>query len=300
MRIAVIGDGAMGTLFGALLSQYEEVSIISLSQDISAQRTRKGIAVDGKLLHPVFTADPHSVMVPDLLLLFVKSSDTESALENASCLIGEHTLLMTLQNGAGHEAIMRRYAPMERIVIGKTEQNASLVDPFTVHHGNPRGATVLSMNGSDLVPVLGKAGFPASVSDDINRIVWRKLLTNASLSAATGVLGSTIGFLGRSEHASALVEALLREAVDTAAADGDPFDFDEVLAAIRKQCSEDTGSRTSIERDLANGRRTEADFITGYVARKAAEHGVQAPVQNAVLSILHAKEDLAAHADKER
>ena len=169
MRIAVIGDGAMGTLFGALLSQYEEVSIISLSQDISAQRTRKGIAVDGKLLHPVFTADPHSVMVPDLLLLFVKSSDTESALENASCLIGEHTLLMTLQNGAGHEAIMRRYAPMERIVIGKTEQNASLVDPFTVHHGNPGGATVLSMNGSDLGPVLGKAGFPASVSDDINR-----------------------------------------------------------------------------------------------------------------------------------
>ena len=193
MRIAVIGDGAMGTLFGALLSQYEEVSIISLSQDISAQRTRKGIAVDGKLLHPVFTADPHSVMVPDLLLLFVKSSDTESALENASCLIGEHTLLMTLQNGAGHEAIMRRYAPMERIVIGKTEQNASLVDPFTVHHGNPRGATVLSMNGSDLVPVLGKAGFPASVSDDINRIVWRKLLTNASLSAATGVLDPRSG-----------------------------------------------------------------------------------------------------------
>lgn len=291
MRVAIIGDGAMGTLFGALLSQGNEVSVLSRSAERSAARNERGITVQGRLYHPRFITDPCDAADPDLVIIFVKSADTESALENARPLLSGHSLLLTLQNGAGHERIMERFVPRGRIVIGKTEQNSTLVDGCTVLQGNPEGMTVLSPGGEDLVDAFAASSLPCAVSEDISRIVWRKLLTNSSLSAATGVLGSTIGFLGKSKGAMSLVRALLDEALSIAEADGYAFDRDEERRRIAGQCMRAGEARTSIERDLALGRKTEADFITGYVVRKADELGIAAPVQHSVLSILHARED---------
>lgn len=291
MRIAVIGDGAMGTLFGSLLSRRNEVYIVSISPERSALRNERGIAIGGETFHPVFTAEPSSLAEPDLVLIFVKSNDTESALRSSSCLLSGRAMLMTLQNGAGHESVMRKFVPEERIIIGKTEQNGSLIDDCTVSRGNPGGVTMLSENGKGFAEEFAACDLPCSVSDDIPRIVWRKILTNASLSAATGVFMSSIGFLGKSTHAFALVEKLLAEAVETAAADGYQFDYTAVRDEIYRQCQGGEGAYTSIEKDLENGRPTEAEFITGYVVRKADEHGIAAPVQRAVLEILHAAED---------
>ena len=141
MRIDILGAGAMGCLFGALLSRGNEVRLADPNRAKLAALKERGVTVvepDGSS----FTAFPSlrtpeetSGGPPELLLVFVKSSREREALEAVKPSLGPDTLLLTLQNGMGHEKAMEEAAPPTRILLGATQHNASLENVGVVRHG---------------------------------------------------------------------------------------------------------------------------------------------------------------------
>lgn len=200
---------------------------------------------------------------------------------------------MTLQNGAGHLEELRRYFPEERIIIGVTEHNASVIDDCTINHGGC-GKTVISTSPEWVKDAFSSAGIETEVSDCVMRNIWRKLLTNASLSTATALLMCSIDSLGRSSGAFSIVEKLLEEAVMVAAGDGYRFSYDEVRRELYEKTRTSHNAYTSIYSDLKNGRKTEVDYISGYVTARAEVLGLDVPYQRAAVDMIHAKEEISS------
>lgn len=301
MKIAVLGAGAMGRLFAAKLSAANDVLLLVRSQEKAEAVRKVGITVheqDGSAFtaHPMAAVAGEWTQSVELILVFVKSMDTEAALSACRGLIGDATRILTLQNGGGHEEVLSRFVPMERVLIGTTQHNASIRPDGSVFHGGSGHTTIGSPLGEsdaarEVAQAFATAGLDAEASANVREAVWRKLLTNASLSALTGVFRSPMGFVTDSESAWALCEKLIREAVAVAQADGVHFDVEEKIAEVRAVSVNGPKGITSICADLTHGRLTEADTISGSVVRSARRLGVSAPCHEMTLLLIHAMED---------
>lgn len=299
MRVSIIGDGAMGLLFASYLSLSADVAVFSRRNERSELRNRNGITVlvkDGsRVFHPVFTTDKSMMAGSELVVLFVKSASTVPVIDEYKEFIPDDAYIMTLQNGAGHFEELNAFFPEDRIIIGVTEHNASLSDECTLRHGGT-GPTEIGMMGGTVpcwIPEMFNASsIDTSVSSSVMESVWRKLLTNSSLSTATALLMCSIDEIGRSGAAFSLVGRLLKEAVETAASDGYSFSYDDVLSMLRDKARKTFNAYTSIYADILNGRKTEVDYISGYVVKRAQANGIDVPYQRAAVDIIHAKEEI--------
>lgn len=139
MKIAVIGPGAMGLLFGSYLSQHHDVTLVGTNPAKMQSITENGVTIremDGseRIYRPHATADTTGLSPVDLVIVQVKASASEAALTKNKALIGPDTILMTLQNGMGHETLLSRFAAREQIVIGTTQQGSYKLGETTVCH----------------------------------------------------------------------------------------------------------------------------------------------------------------------
>lgn len=301
MRIAVLGTGAMGMLFAAMLKKEHDVVLLGRNREKIEALASQGVTVeepDGRM-HTAYptAAEMGTPMEPvDLMIVFVKAMGTREALSKCANLLGEHTLLLSLQNGAGHEEELARFVPMERVLVGTTQHNASVRGVASVFHGG-RGRTVLGSPAGRLgeaqaaARALEASGIQAEASANVRAAIWQKLLTNVSLSALTGVLRVPMGFVAQSPSAWALCETLIREACAVAEADGVRFDPKEKAEEVRRVATDGPMGITSICADLMQGRKTEVDTISGSVVRAAARLHVPAPHHEMMVMLIHAMED---------
>ena len=300
MKIAILGAGAMGMLFGGRLSKENEVVLIDIDHTKVETINKDGIRIqepDGRVaaFHPkaVFSADRFGEM--DLVIVFVKSMDSQGALTANKQLIGQGALVMSLQNGSGHDSVMKEFAAPDKIVIGTTQHNSSIIEPGAVHHGGSGKTFIGSMTGDGsrlraVEATLNRCGFETEISDNIQKKIWEKLFINASASALTAVLQTKLGFLAESEHAWLLVCRLIKEAVEVANGDGMGFDEDEIRAQVRGLLERAQDGYTSIYADIRDGRKTEVDTISGAVVAASKRNGVPAPGHEFVVGLIHAME----------
>ena len=287
----------MGVLYASMLSSFSPVTVFSRNAERTEKRNVNGIRVisrEGEIIcRPVFSSDKSAISSSDLVILFVKSTATVGVIDEYKEYIPEDAYIMTLQNGAGHLEELRRYFSEERIIIGVTEHNASVINDCTINHGGC-GKTVISTSPEWVKDAFSSAGIETEVSDCVMRDIWRKLLTNASLSTATALLMCSIDSLGRSSGAFSIVEKLLEEAVMVAAGDGYRFSYDEVRRELYEKTRTSHNAYTSIYSDLKNGRKTEVDYISGYVTARAEVLGLDVPYQRAAVDMIHAKEEISS------
>lgn len=300
MKIAVLGAGAMGGLFGAYLSRNNDVTVVDVNTTVVDKINGEGLEVrepDGSsaLYRPRAVTSTQGMDPVDLIVVFIKAAFSESALNANRGIIGPNTHLMTLQNGSGHEDTLGKFVPQENIIIGTTQHNASVAAPGVSNHGGS-GITHLGCvtgSASRLQPfadAFTASGLEADVSDDVQKMIWGKMFTNVSASALTAVLQMPLGYISRNEYAWALCSTLIRETVDVAAAMGMEFDYEQKLAEVKAVCDNSSNGLTSIYADLRDGRRSEVDTISGSVVRAGKKVGVPTPTHDTVVAIIHAME----------
>lgn len=300
MKIAVLGAGAMGGLFGAYLSRQNDVTMVDINPAVVEQINTRGLEVlepDGSsaIYHPRAVENARGMESVDLVIIFMNSRFTEAALGGNPELIGPETYLMTLQNGSGHEETLGKFAAKDRIIIGTTQHNASAAAPGVSRHGGSGVTHLGCVTGpaARLQPIADTftaCGLEADVSDAVQRMIWNKMFTNVSASALTGALQVPLGFISRDENAWALCRQLIREAVDVAAALGMEFDYDEKVAEVKAVCDNSPNGLTSIYSDLKAGRRSEVDTISGSVVRAGQRVGVPTPSHAFLVGFIHAME----------
>lgn len=300
MKIVVIGSGAMGSLYGGFLSQNNEVFLIDTDSQKVDTINKNGIKIkerDGdKIFYPQALVDSSTIGTADLIILFVKSLFSKIALENNRTLIGEKTYVLTLQNGSGHEEILKEFVSEDHIIIGTTQHNASILEANHINHGGS-GKTNIGMiikQDNQLLPIkesFESCGFDTEICDDIQKIIWDKLFTNVSASILTGVLQVKLGYLIDNEHGLFLVKRLVQEAVEVANGDGMNFDEQEVLDKVKEVLINAHEGYTSIYADIRDNRKTEVETISGYVVRASKRNGVPAPSHEFIVELVHALEE---------
>ena len=305
MKISVIGPGAMGLLYAGKLASCADVSLIGRNSSNLKEINENGVTIKRGERSETRMVPAHpggSLHDPaDVLILFTKAYQIRDVLLENRDLIGPDTLILTLQNGAGHERIMRDFADSGHVLVGTTMQGSRRESASVIVHTG-LGETVIGGAPSagepgpdparleELRSTFEQAGFPCVISDNIRFSVWNKLMVNASSSVLTGVLQVPQGYIAEDEYAWSLCEELIREICITAAAEGADFDPEEQIRRIRSNIQNAPDGYTSIYADLKNGRKTEVDFISGTVVRTAAEHGLHVPVQETILRLVHAME----------
>ena len=130
MKIAIIGAGAMGSIYGGHLSLHNEVYLVDTNQSVVDQINESGLRLleNGQdvMYHPTAVTSTEGLGEMDLVILFVKALFSKAALSANRGIIGPDTYVLTLQNGSGHEDILSEFVDQEHIIIGTTEDNGDV------------------------------------------------------------------------------------------------------------------------------------------------------------------------------
>ncbi len=301
MRIAVIGAGAMGSIYGGHLSLHHDVFLVDTNQAVVDQINREGLKIqengEDKVFRPTALTSTQGQEPMDLVILFVKALFSKAALTGNQSIIGPATYLMTLQNGSGHEDLLGEFVSQNHIIIGTTEDNGAVLAPGHVRRGGT-GKTNIGMLVEDtegflpkLKEALDSCGFIGYIHNNIQQLIWNKLFTNVSLSALTGVLQVPMGFIAGNEHAWNITKQLIHEAVEVAHGLGLEADEAEITEKVRQTSVNSPEGITSICADLKNGRRTEVNTISGSVVRASKKCHISAPTHELIVELIHAMED---------
>ncbi|MFA9378419.1 MAG: 2-dehydropantoate 2-reductase [Lachnotalea sp.] len=299
MKIAVLGAGAMGCLYGFYLSnQYEVVLLDSYIPQIEAIN-KNGLHMiengEEKVVFPKAVMSGTNIGVVDIIIVFVKAIHTYEAVQNNLSLIGKDTIVITLQNGAGNDRDILNFVKKENIVIGTSKHNSVTSNlgefkhtAFGVTTIGPMGDTVDSVVKAG--QVLENAGLEVDIAEDIQRIIWSKLLVNMSINTLTALLETKIGFMVKNLHAWDFAKRIIYEGVEVAEADGTYFDRREALNMVKKVCEEAAAGYSSMYQDRKKKIRTEIDKINGAVVEQAKMYGVPTPYNSLVVDLIHAIE----------
>lgn len=300
MRIAVIGPGAMGLLYGGYLSRHHAVTLIGNNAENISRICKEGVVIeepDGQkeTFRPDAVCQTQNLPPFDLVILFVKSVVSEQALKQVQNIIGRKTLLMTLQNGMGHESLLEKYADAAQVIVGTTLEGSFRTAPNAVMHSGKGGMVIGAVTGSsarfqELAQLFEQCGFPCETSDNVRQMIWSKLMINASSSVLSGILQVPQGFVVENAAAWELCKKLIREICATAAADGYPFDPAEQIQRIYRHLKAAPTGYTSIYADLKAGRKTEVRAINGAVVETARRLCIAAPVNESVYALVQALE----------
>ena len=302
MKVAVVGAGAMGSLFGGLLAEAgAEVWLIDIWAAHVDAVNKQGLEIERegrtRTVHLQATMDPKSISNCDLVIVFVKSTHTGDAALTAKRIAGPQGLVLTLQNGMGNADRIAQDVDPLNVIAGTTSYGATMLGPGKIRHAGV-GLTTIGMwhNGEGdmaekVAAFFSKAGIETEVAPDVRSIVWGKLLINVGINAITALTGIKNGELLDLEATIALSRAAVEEAVRVAEAQniGVRKDVvDHVLEVARA-----TGkNRSSMGQDVDNRRLTEIKAINGVVVKEAKRLGIPAPVNHTLTALV---ETLQAH-----
>ncbi len=301
MKIAIIGAGAMGSIYGGKLSTSNEVSLIDLNEKVIEAINLNGLKLeepDGvNTYFPKAYTSSKDIGKVDLLIIFVKAIYSKQAIEENLNLIGDNTYILTLQNGAGHQDLLKNYVSEDKIIIGTTEDAGKVLDFGFVSRsgvGKTNIGMLYSKNKSFLNTVkeaFDKSGFTTLIHDNINQLIWNKLFVNTTLSAVTALLQCKIGFIGEDKYALAMTEQLLDETIMVAKALGLKADKKHLMEEIKTVTINSKNGTTSICADIQNGRKTEVETISGAVVKAAKSLNIPVPTHKFVVNQIHALEN---------
>jgi 2-dehydropantoate 2-reductase len=298
MKITIAGSGAMGCRFGgALFSAGHEVLLLDGWPAHVAAVNASGLRIDNvdgsQVVRVPARLFPAAAEPADLVLVFTKATSTASVAAAASGAIGPATLVLTLQNGLGNIEALRAHVPESRLLAGTTTLGTELLGPGHIR-ALGSGETVLGALGSGssdhakrTVLTLSAAGLPARVADDTLGVIWAKVAFNCVMNTLCAIASIPVSALGRYAGFDAVASSILDEVAAVARAEGVFVDKAAALRLMKAQFDPSaSGSHlASTLQDLMNGRPTEIAHLNGAVAARAAEHGVDAPL-NALITQL--------------
>lgn len=298
MRIAVVGAGAMGSIFGARLAGGgHDVVLVDIARTIVDRINEAGVTVvrgdDSTNTRVTATTDPSEVGGPvDLVVFCVKCYHTASATELARPLVGQDTVVASLQNGWGNGDVLAAAFPPEQVVVGVTYNSGLLVEPAKVVHPADQPTLVGAFaDGGDerparLAEALQSGGLETTVVSPVRPEIWKKLILNAATLPTAALTGMNAGALTSHEQMHDLVSESAREATAVARALGYDIDPEERVGYIHALLEKAGPARGSMLQDFEAGRRTEIDVINGAVVAAADEHDVQVPLNRAFVALV--------------
>ncbi|CAK8725448.1 2-dehydropantoate 2-reductase [Candidatus Electrothrix aarhusensis] len=299
MKITIIGAGAMGCLFGGLLSeQGMDVHLLDVREEQVAALNDHGLTILHQGVERIVkvraVTEPAAIPRTDLAVIFVKHAQTEAAARTAAHLLGGNGYnghALTLQNGMGNAEIIADVLGEEQVLCGTTAQGAMVLGSGKIQHSGV-GETVIGMwrpgrgeIATEVTEVFTAAGISCREVDDIEPVLWKKLFVNVGINAITALTGLRNGQLLDMESTRLLMQDVVSEAMAVAEAYSIEVP-DDILKHVEQVAKATASNRSSMGQDIDGQRPTEIDAINGYIVRKAKERGIAAPVNQTLVRLV--------------
>ena len=300
-HIAVVGAGAVGSFYGAMLARAgNKVTLIGRPAHVQAV-TRDGLKLDlatsseTEIVRTEASSDFSCLRSVDLVLFCVKSTDSASVALQIAPYLTPQALIMSLQNGVENASLIARHLPnavIPAVVYVATE----IPSPGYVKH-NGRGELVIgSMQDSrlkdpektlnDIAALFASAQIPVQISQNVMAELWSKLMINCAFNAISGLAQIQYEKLAALDSIRSTQVALVREVIAVAQADGINL-YEPVALQAVAQISVTMGSqKSSTAQDMARSKPSEIDHLNGFIARRGQELGVPTPVNQALFALV--------------
>ena len=288
MRIIVLGAGAIGSVYGAKLSKFHDVTLIGGAGHVDAVR-RDGLVIEGSILSATLRL-PASTTVDriepgTLVLLTTKVNNNVAAVAPIVDRLPSGVTIVCVQTGLYSEQRVKDLVGDRALVLRAiTQVGGILVRPGVVDH-TVAGYTLLESHAQSpaIAAVLTEAGLDGRISPDIKKEMWRKAIFNCVINPTTALLGSEVGAIV-DPQLNSLKRQIIDECVAVADADGVTLDEDFVATIDRLFA----GARTiaSMRQDLMKGRKTEIDHMNGAVVDLGRKYGIECPVNSVMATMI--------------
>ncbi len=297
LKLAVVGPGALGTLFAARLALHgSEVLLIDHRIDRARKLQRQGLALlDASGEHQVrllVTADPRRLADVDAALVLVKSYQTEQVAGMLATVLPPEAAVLTLQNGLGNVEILATHLGQDRVFGGTTAQGALLERPGVVRDtgggptvlGRPDGKADARLD--DLAQALLLAGFAVSLTRELDAALWTKVILNAAINPVAALTRLQNGALAEHEPSLHLMTAAAREAWHVARKHHVHIEEQDWRARLLTICQATAPNVNSMLQDVLHARRTEIDAINGAIVRTAQQYRLPTPVNRTLWHLI--------------
>lgn len=303
MKICLAGAGALGCALGGLLTEAgHEVWLVNrgLAQVNALREHGLRLRADGvdRVVPVRATTDYADILASsgamDLVIVLVKSFHTREAITAALPVVGEHTVVLSLQNGLGHEDVLAEVVGRSKVLAGKTYVGGVLLAPGHIIAGVAGKETLigeldgtLSERVQHIATVFNAAGLLTHASQNILGAMWDKLLVNVATGALSAITRLPYGELYQLPEVRVCGVAAVAEAMAVAAASGIALQTtDPQQPWVKAAVGMPPEFKTSMLQSLEKGSVTEVDFVNGAVVRQGALCGVPTPVNQALLACL--------------
>ncbi len=307
MKIAIIGAGAMGSLYGAKLSEGgHEVWLIDIMREHVESIKTAGLIVEekdekGNFAEIVYrnlnsTMDPLEAGIAELAIIFVKSTMTGKAVKENRAVFGRDTVALTLQNGLGNLEAIECEIGTGRTVAGTTAHGATMLGPGKIRHAGIGKTLIGELDGirterlDTIVDIFVQAGLDTEWSQNVVGLLWDKLLVNTGINALTALSGQQNGKLIESRELKEILEMAVEEGMLVAAAKGILLSYEDPVAHTKEICAATAENKSSMLQDVLNGRMTEIDMINGAIVKEGKALGISTPVNTVLSNLIKAKQ----------
>jgi len=297
MNFLIVGPGAMGCLFAARLKKAgHDVTLFDHIEKRAALINKQGIKVEGILGE--YTVRVPTVIgelpsFPDAAAICVKANETRQASKDIESLIGPKSCVLTLQNGLGNMEILQEIFGKERTLGGVTAEGATLLGDGHVRHaghGDTKFGSEVPIGDilQKIVSAFNDAGFKTQSANNVNSLIWGKLIVNVGINGLTAITRLKNGRLPDVEGTMAVMEAAVREAVAVADAKGIALPYPDPLGRVVEVCRATAGNIASMLQDVLKQSITEVAFINGAIVREGEALGISTPVNHTLTCLVQA------------
>jgi 2-dehydropantoate 2-reductase len=292
MHIHIIGAGAMGCLYGSLLSRAGcEVTLIDTWREHVDAMNRDGLHMQG--LSGEFCSRVPAVVPPgpsasaDVALILVNTYATEAAAQTAKHVLKPSGYALTLQNGVGNVEILQAALGRERVMAGLSYHSALVIAPGRGRHTHAGVTWIGETDGSrsgrleEMSALLDRAGLKPQIVDDVMAFIWSKLIHNSAINGICAIMGIRVGEIPRTPGADELQTKIIDEALTVLRAKGVKLADPDPIHAIKAFCQVKF-NKPSMLLHMEAGKPTEIDALNGAIAREAKALGIAAPYNEAL------------------
>jgi len=293
----------MGSVYAGLLASagHEIWAIDRWREHVEAMRS-KGLRLEGKsgdrTVEVHATTDPNDAGLCDLVILATKAmhvADAALSIKNSS--LGKNIPVLSIQNGLGGPDSAAAVLGKERVMVGVVGGfGASMKGPGHAHH-NGMELVRLGEFGGPITPRLKaveelwkSGGFRVKLFDDIDQLVWEKLICNCAYSGPCAIAECTVGEVMDDPDLSRVSAACASEGFVVSQKKKIKLGFDDPVAYVRDFGSKIPNAKPSVLLDLLAKRKSEIDVINGSIPRVGKKVGVEAPVNDAITALVKEKE----------
>lgn len=309
MKVLVMGAGAMGTTVGGFMAlNGHDITLIGREPHITALKSKKlhitGIWGDHCVnMHQAFTSlEKTQKKEYDLILIAVKSYDTEHAVDLLKDYIGAKTVLCSYQNGLGNAEILAKHVGWERVLGARVIFGARINQPGEVEItviaaptaiGAYEGVAITE-KAQFVADMMNNSGIPTIYTDQIRTVLWNKVAYNCALNPLSALLDVPYGRLAEENHTRKIMESVVHELYEVGNAMHIPLEpntGDAYLKKFYEKLLPPTAAHyASMREDLKKMRRTEIDALNGCIARFGSKYNIPCPANALLTALIHARE----------